>query len=267
MKSCPSCQRNYDDEAMLFCLDDGTPLVDPPVASGDPNATWVLPTPHVTSPGFNVADRPRRSSLPWILGIVIVLGISAIGVAFIVTRALLANMQSGEQVSTGMSSPSPADTRTGASPLATAADSPNSPPPAVANNSPGRVQSNQTDAQSIPSPTTTIRSASSESPARETQSGAPRAPISGGVLNGKAVHLVQPPYPAIARAAHVSGTVTVQVLIDENGNVVSANATSGHPLLQASSVAAARASKFVPTKLSGQPVKVTGIIQYNFVAQ
>jgi outer membrane biosynthesis protein TonB len=57
------------------------------------------------------------------------------------------------------------------------------------------------------------------------------------------------------------------VLIDENGNVVSAHATSGHPLLQAGAVAAARASKFVPTKLSGQPVKVTGIIQYNFVAQ
>jgi len=95
----------------------------------------------------------------------------------------------------------------------------------------------------------------------------PRAPISGGVLNGKAVHLQQPPYPPIARQAHASGTVVVQVLIDENGNVVSAHATSGHPLLQAAAVAAARASKFSPTKLSGQPVKVTGIIQYNFVAQ
>ena len=95
----------------------------------------------------------------------------------------------------------------------------------------------------------------------------PRTPISGGVLNGKAVHLVQPPYPAIARQAHASGTVVVQVLIDENGNVVSAHATSGHPLLQAAAVAAARASKFSPTKLSGQPVKVTGMIQYNFVAQ
>ena len=95
----------------------------------------------------------------------------------------------------------------------------------------------------------------------------PRAPISGGVLNGKAVHLQQPPYPAIARQAHASGTVVVQVLIDENGNVVSAHATSGHPLLQAAAVSAARASKFSPTKLSGQPVKVTGIIQYNFVAQ
>lgn len=95
----------------------------------------------------------------------------------------------------------------------------------------------------------------------------PRAPISGGVLNGKAVRLVQPSYPQIARQAHASGTVVVQVLIDENGNVISAHAVSGHPLLQAVAVAAARASKFSPTKLSGQPVKVNGVIQYNFVAQ
>src|SRR5438094_8787698 len=60
----------------------------------------------------------------------------------------------------------------------------------------------------------------------------PHAPISGGVLNGKAIHLVQPTYPAMARTAHVSGQVSVQVLIDENGNVVAAHASSGHPLLQ-----------------------------------
>jgi protein TonB len=95
----------------------------------------------------------------------------------------------------------------------------------------------------------------------------PHAPISGGVLNGKAVHLVQPPYPPIARSAHASGQVVVQVLIDENGSVVAAHATSGHPLLQAAAVNAARASRFTPTKLSGQPVKVNGVIIYNFVAQ
>ena len=87
------------------------------------------------------------------------------------------------------------------------------------------------------------------------------------MLNGKAVHLVTPPYPAIARSAHASGSVTVQVLIDENGGVISAKAVSGHPLLQAAAVAAARSSRFTPTKLSGQPVKVNGVIIYNFVAQ
>ena len=95
----------------------------------------------------------------------------------------------------------------------------------------------------------------------------PRAPISGGVLNGKAISLPKPGYPPIARAAHASGTVVVQVLIDENGNVVSAHAVSGHPLLTAAAVGAAKQARFSPTKLSGQPVKVTGVIQYNFVAQ
>jgi protein TonB len=86
-------------------------------------------------------------------------------------------------------------------------------------------------------------------------------------MNGKAVRLVQPAYPAIARAAHASGTVRVQVLVDEAGNVISASAVSGHPLLQASAVAAARSSKFSPTLLSGVPVKVSGVITYNFQAQ
>lgn len=95
----------------------------------------------------------------------------------------------------------------------------------------------------------------------------PRAPISGGVLNGKAISLPKPAYPPIARQAHASGTVVVQVTIDENGHVISATPVSGHPLLRAVAAAAARGARFSPTKLSGQPVKVTGVITYNFVAQ
>lgn len=93
----------------------------------------------------------------------------------------------------------------------------------------------------------------------------PRAPISGGVLNGKAISLPKPPYPAIARSARASGTVVVQVTIDESGKVISARAISGHPLLQAAAVQAAYGARFSPTQLSGQPVKVTGTISYNFV--
>lgn len=95
----------------------------------------------------------------------------------------------------------------------------------------------------------------------------PGSPISGGVLNGKAILLPKPVYPPIARQAHASGTVVVQVIIDEEGNVISAHAVSGHPLLQGGCVTAARGAKFSPTKLAGQPVKVTGVITYVFVAQ
>ena len=91
--------------------------------------------------------------------------------------------------------------------------------------------------------------------------------IEGGVLNGKALALPQPAYPRLARAAHVSGTVMVQVLIDEQGNVSAAHAVDGHPLLQSVCVAAAREAKFSPTLLEGEPVRVTGVIQYNFISR
>ena len=89
--------------------------------------------------------------------------------------------------------------------------------------------------------------------------------ISGGVVNSKASNLVKPAYPAAARAVRASGAVNVQVKIDERGNVVSASAVSGHPLLRQAAEQAARSSKFTPTTLSGQPVSVTGVIVYNFV--
>ncbi|HEY0544864.1 MAG TPA: TonB family protein [Pyrinomonadaceae bacterium] len=104
-------------------------------------------------------------------------------------------------------------------------------------------------------------------PAPPTPKPVPKAPISGGVLNGKALSLPKPAYPAIAKTARASGTVVVQVTIDENGSVISANAISGPPLLRAAAVQAARGARFSPTKLSGQPVKVTGVINFNFTLQ
>jgi TonB family protein len=93
----------------------------------------------------------------------------------------------------------------------------------------------------------------------------PESPINGGILNGKALSLPKPPYPPIAKTAQVSGTVLVQVVVDERGCVIAAHAVSGHPLLQAAAVAAARQACFSPTRLSGEPVKVSGVIAYNFL--
>jgi len=89
--------------------------------------------------------------------------------------------------------------------------------------------------------------------------------VSKGVVNGQATSLPKPVYPATAQAVGASGQVSVQVLIDESGHVVSAHATGGHPLLRASAEKAALAARFTPTKLSEVPVKVTGIITYNFM--
>lgn len=88
--------------------------------------------------------------------------------------------------------------------------------------------------------------------------------ISGGVLNGRAIHLPKPAYPPLAKAAKATGTVMVQVLVDENGKVISATAVSGHVLLRVAAAQAAREARFTPTKLSGQQVKVSGVISYNF---
>ena len=95
----------------------------------------------------------------------------------------------------------------------------------------------------------------------------PGKAISGGVLNGKAISLPQPAYPPIAKQAGASGTVVIQVLVDEKGNVVTARAVSGHPLLQSAAIAAARQAKFSPTRLSGKPVKVSGVLRYEFKAE
>jgi len=91
--------------------------------------------------------------------------------------------------------------------------------------------------------------------------------ISGGVLNGKAINLPKPAYPAAAKAVKASGAVNVQVTVSEKGDVVSASAISGHPLLRQAAEQAARSAKFAPTLLSGNPVRVTGVIVYNFVTE
>jgi TonB family protein len=104
-------------------------------------------------------------------------------------------------------------------------------------------------------------------PAPKPTPGERKVIVSGGVLNGRAISKPQPVYPPIAKAARASGTVTVQILVDESGRVVSASAVSGHPLLQFAAVAAARQARFSPTFIAGQPVKVSGVITYNFVLQ
>jgi TonB family protein len=90
--------------------------------------------------------------------------------------------------------------------------------------------------------------------------------ISGGLLNSKAVRLPKPDYTTFARRGGASGLVVVEVTIDEQGNVSSATAVKGHPLLKKSAEDAARGAKFPPVIICGQPVKVTGTISYNFIS-
>jgi VWFA-related protein/TonB family protein len=122
-----------------------------------------------------------------------------------------------------------------------------------------------------PSPTPSPRAPSPDAnakPARDNapnEAAQPRSPVSGGVLNTKAVSLPKPTYPTGARNFGATGTVIVEVVINEEGRVIEARALSGPQLLQGAAVSAARLARFLPARLSGMPVKVTGTITYTFV--
>ena len=297
MKRCPTCQRVYEDDAMSYCLEDGAPLVNAPAASFDPGATVKIPASRLTEqaptevlpaggvpqaqPSPQIAQQRyapertapaerKKSALPWILGAALVLGLSGIVIALIMTRSRESNANQIAQ----NASPAPESTTTNTLNQVEApvgSSSPAGEMPAVAQTNTNRAQPSPT-AKPTQSPVRTPATAAPDEaapPPRPTPTPAPgrRAPISGGVLNGKAISKPAPPYPPIARAARASGMVTVQVVIDESGRVTSARAVSGHPLLHQAAVQAAYQARFSPTLLSGQPVKVSGIITYNFVVQ
>jgi TonB family protein len=102
-------------------------------------------------------------------------------------------------------------------------------------------------------------------PARRACSLESRRVVAGGILQGKAVSKPRPVYPPDAKAARVGGTVVVQVEVAEDGGVAKAEAVSGPEMLREAAEDAALAAKFSPTRLSGQPVRVSGVITYNFV--
>jgi len=91
--------------------------------------------------------------------------------------------------------------------------------------------------------------------------------VSLGVMMAKAINLPSPPYPPIAKQLRLQGPVTIQILVDEEGRVLTAQPVSGNPTLTGAAKEAALRARFTPTKLSGVPVKVQGLITYNFVLQ
>jgi TonB family protein len=273
MKSCPICGREYAED-MSFCLEDGTPLggrakATEAVTEEYGAKTAIRPTVAAETVEYKVpaAQEPRRRSNA---GIYVVAAILIAGCAVILTAAIgsyfwykskrselafSANSNpNSNSVNSGRSESSSNDRFVFGSNSAAPSPLPSTNVPKPSPTKPADANLKATDVPAPPSPPL-------PQPTRAT---VPKT-ISGGVLNGKAISLPKPPYPPVARAVRASGSVSVQVLIDEQGNVISASAVSGHPLLRASAVAAAHGAKFSPTVLSGQPVKVSGVITYNFV--
>jgi protein TonB len=135
------------------------------------------------------------------------------------------------------------------------------------------------EAQSGPAPTrTTIdmgRTGSPfafESPMGTAVSVAPSAPahavgplrISKGVMAGMLLEPILPIYPAIAKAAHVEGTVVVEAVISATGRIESVHAISGPMMLQPAAVEAVSRARYRPFQLSGSPVEVDTTVTVNF---
>ena len=87
--------------------------------------------------------------------------------------------------------------------------------------------------------------------------------IHEGNINSRAEVLIRPKYPPEAGAARVSGSVLVEIVINEKGELLSSKAISGPPMLHATSEYAVRRSKFKPTTC-GTPLKIKGTIAYLF---
>ncbi len=263
MKTCPKCGTGYSDD-LSFCLEDGSMLPAIPTAglgmgpTGEylpvTNQNAGISNPNPLAPPTNVhtpAPKQYRMSLfdpasrmgcivtfgqvSAILLLVLGIGVAAIFVTFRGGSELAKSEQPAYDTANKMPVIAPANVSSNA---------------ANSNASTGNYSTNAIKPMGTPSTATTKE---------------PPKIISGGVVNGKAISLPQPPYPPAARAVRASGTVTVQVLIDVDGRVISATAVSGHPLFRSAAVAAARSATFSPTLLAGKPVKVSGVITYNFV--
>jgi protein TonB len=88
--------------------------------------------------------------------------------------------------------------------------------------------------------------------------------LTSKLTQGRVLRRVQPPYPVIARQAHIQGSVQVQIDISETGVVTKVTLLSGHPLLRDAALQAAKQWLFIPTELNGLPVRAIGLLTFNF---
>ncbi len=288
MATCPQCGRRFDDE-MRFCLDDGMTLKPDIHYPTDPGLTNAKTEElsgasglidHATAETIVGARSLRTNSghsgnSSGLFGIVVA-GVIIVGGFLVITAAGIAGYlyydravqetakETSEPERPSVNAPLVIDNRDVTAEDQVVDDKPPIDEPA---NKIIKSPTPEPASTATPTPRPPANKAIDEPKTPEPENTRPKIPkqISGGVLNGKAVSLPKPRYPPAARAVRASGPVTVQVLVDENGNVVSASAISGHPLLRAAAARAARGAKFTPTLIAGRPVKVSGVVTYNFV--
>ena len=295
MRVCPQCHSRFEDD-MNFCLNDGSPLTPssqrdvptenyPGLAVHKPDAqpqptTEYNPSPsqyieartiaeHAPTVDKSLSGPAKSNSYVWIIVAIGLLGLVAVGAGLAGALYFLRSRNTEVAVANNNTTrTSDANSENAISNLSTVntdtSRNNNSTFPANITSVPSPNSNTAANRKVPPTPKPTTQTGEVATPVATPERSTPKT-VAGGVLNGKAISLPKPAYPPAARAVRASGVVQVQVLIDETGRVISASAASGHPLLQAAAVAAARGARFSPTLLSGQPVKVSGIITYNFV--
>lgn len=287
MKTCPVCRTTYDN-SMVFCFEDGAVLVNQRSNQPSNSKTEILFKPDLPETVFIPTAIKSETPLPNqeiefslepstdkrnINLVFIVLTLLGLCVGVVAVSYFLFDGRSGREITAADSHPNANAPTTFKPDVSNKSLFPNSGSNRI-DNSNSEVSQNAANTKAKPTQPTNInrsvnRNANEKSngdaPTMQRSSPAETSEIvSGGVVNGKATNLVKPAYPAAAKAVRASGAVIVRVLIDENGNVISASAISGHALLQNTAVSAARQSKFSPTVVAGRKVKVKGVIVYNF---
>lgn len=246
-----------------------------PVRSRQPGTAYVPPPPQRTGPGTGVIIFFS------VLGtLIVVIGIFAIYL-LLTMRSADANLNANENLNANVNEnldenfnaddlfnlDTNLDTNINANTnIATPTPSPSPSPtetPETNANTNANVNSNgsptQTPAAPTPRPTVSATPSPTNAPSNTNR------PVNIGTINSRAVSLPLPAYPSSARQVRATGRVAVMVTLDRDGNVVSATATTGHPLLRGPAEDAAMRSRFRPVSVNGVTVPARGTILYNFV--
>jgi protein TonB len=88
--------------------------------------------------------------------------------------------------------------------------------------------------------------------------------VGSGLKAPRQTYNLDPEYPPLARETHIQGTVVVEAVIDEHGNVVQARVVSGHPLLVGAALKAVQQWKYEPSSLNGLPISIVMQVQVHF---
>ncbi|HEV2962918.1 MAG TPA: TonB family protein [Candidatus Angelobacter sp.] len=98
---------------------------------------------------------------------------------------------------------------------------------------------------------------------------APKAPtgpkkVSSGVMEGNLIKRIDPPYPNMAKIAHIQGDVVLQATISKQGTIENLRGVSGHPILIQAAMEAVRQWRYRPYELNSEPVEVETTVTVRF---